>query len=109
VVTLTVEGGMRVEVAAGRPVTFSGTIDAPPNTGKIVGAKWDFEGAGDYPVVGQIKPTDPSGARATVTAVYSFSRTGTYFPALHATSQRRPDNTAYAQIENLARVRVVVV
>lgn len=107
-VTLSANGGMRAEVAVGKPVTFFGVIEVPPNTGKVVGAKWDFEGAGNYPVVGQIKPTDSSGTRATVTATYSFSKPGTYFPALHATSQRHPDNTEYAQIENLARVRVVV-
>jgi hypothetical protein len=108
VVTLTVNGGARIDVAVGKPVAFSGVIEVPPNTGKVVRAEWDFEGAGDYPVVGRIEPTDSSGTRATVKATYSFSKPGTYFVALRAASQRRSDSTVYAQIENLARVRVVV-
>jgi hypothetical protein len=107
VVTVTVNGGARADVAVGQPVTFSGVIEVPPHTGKVVEAEWDFEGAGDYPVPGQLQ-TDASGARATVTATHSFSKTGTYFPALRAASQRQPDNTSYARIENLGRVRVVV-
>jgi hypothetical protein len=108
VVTLAANGGVRAAVAVNEPVTFTGTVEVPPNTGKVVRAEWDFEGAGDYPVVGQVKHTDATGTRATVTTTYAFSKPGTYFPALRAASQRKPDNTPYAQVENLARVRVVV-
>jgi hypothetical protein len=107
VVALSVNGAMRADIAVGQPVTFSGVIEVPPGTGKVVSAQWDFEGAGDYPVVGQIQP-DASGTRATVSATYSFSKPGTYFPALRAASQRQPDNTPYARLQNLGRVRVVV-
>jgi hypothetical protein len=107
VVTLTVNGGARIDASVGQPVTFSGTIDVPPNTGKVVGAEWDFEGDGTYPVHGDFKP-DASGAHATVTATYTFNKSGTYFPSLRAASQRRPDGTPYAQIPNLAQVRVIV-
>jgi len=108
VVTLAANGGIRAEVGVGQPVSFTGTIEVPPDTGKVVRAEWDFEGAGDYPVTGQIKLADAAGTRATVTTTYAFARPGTYFPALRAASQRLPDPTPYAQIENLARVRVVV-
>ena len=107
VVTLTVNGGARVDAAVGKPVTFSGVVEVPPGTGKVIGAEWDFEGAGTYPVAGEIK-SDASGTRSTVTTTYSFTKPGTYFPALRAWSQRRPDNTPYARLPNLARVRVVV-
>jgi hypothetical protein len=107
VVILTANGGARAEVGVGQPVTFEGTIEVPPGTGKVVGAEWDFEGAGDYPVRGQIKP-DASGERATATTTYSFSKPGTYFAALRAESQRTPDGGPYAQIQNLGRARVVV-
>jgi hypothetical protein len=107
VVTLTANGGARAEVAVGQPVTFSGTIEVPADTGKVVEAEWDFEGKGDYPVLGKFQ-SDAAGTRATVSTTYSFSKPGTYFPALRAASQRRPDGTPYARIENLARVRVVV-
>ena len=55
-------------------------------------AEWDFEGAGDYPVAGQVKLTSASGSHATVTTTYTFSKPGTYFPALRvgiATQSRR--------------------
>jgi hypothetical protein len=107
VVTLTVNGGVRAEIPVGQPVTFQGMIEVPPGTGQVVKAEWDFEGAGDYPVAGEIK-TNASGAQATTAATHTFSKRGTYFPALRASSQRKPDNTSYARIENLGRVRVVV-
>src|SRR5208337_1061059 len=91
VVTLSANGGMRAEVAAGRPVEFSGLVEVPPNTGKVVGAEWDFEGTGDYPVAGQVNIADASGGRATVKTTYSFSKAGTYFPALRIASQREGD------------------
>jgi hypothetical protein len=108
VVTLTVNGGVRADVGVGTPVTFSGMVEVPPNTGKVVSAEWDFEGTGDYPVQGVVKHSDGSGAHATVATTYAFSKPGTYFPALRAASQRRPDGTLYARAQNLARVRVVV-
>jgi hypothetical protein len=107
VVTLTVNGGVRAEVTVGQPVTFSGTIEVPPGTGKVVEAEWDFEGTGTYPIVAQLQP-DASGTRVTVAATHALSKPGTYFPALRAASQRQPDGTPYARIENLGRVRVVV-
>jgi hypothetical protein len=108
VVTLTANSGARAEVRVGQPVTFSGAVEMPPKTGTVVSAEWDFEGTGDYPVQGVVKHTDGSGVHATVATTYAFSKPGTYFPALRAGSQRRPDGTPYARAQNLARVRVVV-
>ena len=93
----------------GKPVTVSAEIEVPPNAGKLVAAQWDFEGTGDYPIVGKLSTTDPSGSRATVQATYTYAKPGTYFPTLRVASQREGDaNTPYARIQNLARVRVVV-
>ena len=109
VVTLTANGKARADVKVGMPVTFSGVVEAPPHTGQVVVADWDFEGAGDYPVAGEIKPLDSTGNRASVTTTYSFTKPGTYFPVLRAASQRQGDaKTPYARVQNLARVRVVV-
>jgi hypothetical protein len=108
-VTVTANGGARADVAVGKPVTFSAVVEAPPNTGKIVTAEWDFEGAGSYPVKGQME-AEASGSRVTVKATYSFTKPGTYFPALRVASQRQGDtSTPYARAQNLGRVRVVVV
>jgi hypothetical protein len=104
-----VNGGARAEVAIGQPVTFSAVIEVPPHTGRVVSAEWDFAGAGNFPVIGQLNRSNPSGTRVTLKAIHAFSKPGTYFPALRAVSQRQGDaRTAYARIQNLGRVRVVV-
>ena len=105
VVELKVNGGVRAEVAVGQPVTFSSTIEVPPNTGKVVAAEWSFDGDGAYvpAELGDIKPA------ASVKATHSYSKPGTYFPVLRATSQREGDpKTQFGRIKNLGRARVVV-
>jgi hypothetical protein len=107
VATLKANGGERADVAAGQSVTFTATIEMPPQAGKIVAADWDFEGAGDFPVRGEL-PKSPA-SRATLKTTYAFTKPGTYFAALRVIGQRHGDvSTPYARIENLARVRVVV-
>jgi hypothetical protein len=109
VVTVKANGGARAEVAVGETVEFTAVIEVPPGTGTVVAAKWDFEGAGDYPVAEQFDDSNSSASRVTLTTTYAFSEPGTYFPALRATSQRQGDfKTRYARIQNLGRVRVVV-
>jgi hypothetical protein len=109
VVTVTVNGGARAEVAVGQPVTFSAAIEVPQHTGRVVAAEWDFEGTGYSPVVEQRTDRDASGTRVTLKATHAFSKPGTYFPALRATSQRQGDaETPFARIQDLGRVRVVV-
>ena len=108
VVTLAVRGAERAEVRVGEVVEFRGTIQVPPGTGKIVRAEWDFEGGGTYPVLARLGAGASAGEQRDLTASYAFPRPGTYFPVLRAASQRQPDGTPYAQVENLARVRVVV-
>jgi len=108
VVTLRANGAARTEVKVGQPVTFIGTVEVPPGTGKVVEAQWDFDGTGDFKVPGEVKLSDASGARATVTTTHSFASPGIYFAVLRASSQRQPDDTPHARIPNLARARVVV-
>jgi hypothetical protein len=111
VVMLSANGGVRASVKVNRAVNFSAVIELPPDTGKIVGAEWDFDGKGSFPVVQEIKQSDitGSGGRVSLTISHAFSKPGTYFPALRATSQRQGDaTTPFARIYNLGRVRVVV-
>lgn len=111
VVTVKANGGVRAEVAAGKPVKFTAVIEVPPNTGKVVAAEWDFEGEGTFPVAQEIKASDSagSGTRVKFAISHAFTKPGTYFPALRATSQRDGDvKTPFARISNLGRVRVVV-
>ena len=109
VVTLKGDGSDRLEVSAGQPVTFTATIEVPPNTGKVVSAEFDFEGAGTFPVTAKFVATDKTGSHVTVKAIYSFRRKGTYFPVLRVASQRQGDaTTPYTRVQNLDRVRVIV-
>lgn len=109
VVTMKVRGGVRTEVQVGEAVDFTATIEVPEGAGSIVGAKWDFEGTGNYPVVESLDSNNSSLSRITLTTTYTFSKPGTYFPVLLATSQRQGDSrTRHCLVQNLSRVRVVV-
>ncbi|MEO6091711.1 MAG: hypothetical protein ABIT04_01910 [Novosphingobium sp.] len=106
VVTVRANGGQRADVRVGQPVTLTGTIEVPPGAGSVVGAEWDFDGAGAFPTRSQV----PKGAtRARVAITHSFAKPGTYFPALRGASQRQSTRqTPYTRIENIGRARVVV-
>jgi hypothetical protein len=109
VVSLTANGGEVAEVAIGETVAFEARIEAPPGTGVIVGADWDFEGAGDFPTSPPLELVTADGATARVSARYAFESPGTYFPAVRATSQRSGSaRTRFTRAQNLGRVRVVV-
>ncbi|CAN7625500.1 hypothetical protein LJR219_004842 [Phenylobacterium sp. LjRoot219] len=105
VLALKANGGVRAEVRAGEPITFEAVVEAPPRTGKIVSAEWDFEGAATFPLKAQVNPAE----RVTLKTTYVFAKPGTYFPTLRVTSQRQGDAaTPFARIPSLQRVRVVV-
>jgi len=109
VVTVTANDRARAEVAVGEDVQFSGLIEVPPGAGVVVGAEWDFEGNGDFPVAEPFEDATLSMARLGLTATYAFSEPGTYFPALRATVHREGDSESkFARVQNLGRVRVVV-
>jgi hypothetical protein len=106
VVELRANGGARTEVAVNQPVTFTATIEVPPNAGKVVAAEWDFEGLGSFAAAEQLGQPQ---ALVRLSATHSFAKPGTYFAVLRATSHRHGDmQTPYARIQNIARVRVVV-
>ena len=86
VVHLKVNGGERAEPAVGEAVSFSAQIEVPPAPGRVVSAKWDFEGLGTYPDAADLD--DPTSETVHLTATHAFSRPGTYFPALRVASQR---------------------
>ena len=106
-VELRANGGTHAMVKAGEKVSFTVVIEVPPTAGKIVSAEWDFAGAGTYSERAQIGAPDE---RATVTATHSYASPGTYFAVMRVASHRKGDqHTNYARVQNLARVRVVVV
>jgi hypothetical protein len=98
-------GGTRADVKAGEAVEFSATIEAPPNTGVIVKAEWDFDGDSAYPEQASFLPQE----QVTVTAKHVFNQPGVYFAALRVTASRTGDTSeAYANVLNIGRARVVV-
>lgn len=107
VVNLTINGGKRIEVKAGEPVTFSAEVAVPPGTGRVVAAEWDFDGSGTYPSATDAQELGNPSEKLTM--AHRFDKPGTYFPALRVTSQRDGDAmTPFARVQNLDRVRVVV-
>jgi hypothetical protein len=105
VVHLTAGGEERIEVRAGRPVTFTATIRTPPRTGRIVETAWDFTGAGEFTA----RPAGPARQTVRVRATHVYTEPGTYYAALRATAQRDGDRSApFARVHTLGRVRVVV-
>ena len=90
----------------GDTVAFQANIKVPPGAGKVTSGEWDFEGVGNYPVPADIGTIRPD---VDLEATHTYDTPGTYFAVLRARSQRDGDpDDAFTQVENLARVRVVV-
>jgi len=91
----------------GEAVTFTAEIEVPPAPGRVVSAKWDFEGVGTYPDTAELG--DPTSENVHVTIAHAFTVPGIYYPTLRVSSQREGNpSTPFAGSQNLARVRVVV-
>jgi hypothetical protein len=106
VVHLWANGGERADISVGETVTFHALIAVPPNAGRVVSAEWDFLGVGNYPVDATIGSPRPY---VHLTATHTYTEPGTYFPVLRVASQRRGNaEDVFTQVNNLARVRVVV-
>jgi hypothetical protein len=109
VVTLTANGGERAVVQASEPVEFEGTISVPPQAGMVAYADFDYDGSGCFGETAILEPINQAGTQIKVKSTYRYEKPGTYFAVLRATSNRSGNrNEVYAQIRNLARVRVVV-
>ncbi|WP_262402957.1 PKD domain-containing protein [Actinomadura sp. CNU-125] len=105
VVDLTARGTDRIDVRAGRPVTFRAKIQVPPGTGEVVSTAWDLMGTGEF----TRSPLRRPGRTVHVRATHTYTEPGTYYPVLRAASHRDGDtSTPYALVRNLDRVRVVV-
>ncbi|KAG7404779.1 hypothetical protein Forpe1208_v015387 [Fusarium oxysporum f. sp. rapae] len=106
VVDLTINGDKQVEVNTGTTVTFKVRVDVPPGAGKIVSLEWDFEETGHFVNKGFEKVVKS----VETTVCYTYSRHGTFFPAVRAASYREGKvDTWYALALNLGRVKVVVI
>lgn len=105
VVSFTVDGAARAEILVGDEVVLRAVAQVPEGAGSIVSVEWDLDGAGTFPIAEPIDVAD----NVVVERRRSFARAGVYFPVVRVVSHREGDTTsAYARIQNLARVRVVV-
>jgi hypothetical protein len=105
VVSLTVDHGVRADVAIGEEVMFRASAQVPAGTGVVVAVEWDLDGAGTFPVADVVA----AAVQVDVERRYSFTAPGTYFPTVRVTAQREGDGASlYARIQNVGRVRVVV-
>jgi hypothetical protein len=103
VVDLKVFGRDRIDIKAGQWALFIGSAQVPPGTGKIVSVGWDFTGSGSYSPGQFGRPAFPAQL-----ALHRFTTPGTYYVTLKVASSRTRASDAFAQVENLDRVRVVV-
>jgi hypothetical protein len=106
-VAATANGALRADVSVGQAVEFAATARVPGGSGYLIGAEWDFEGDGTWPL--KYDFIDGKSDAVELTASHAFSRPGTYFPAIRVTAHRNGDvNATLGRLPNLARVRVVV-
>ncbi len=109
VVMLQTNGSKRADSKVGQSVAFIALVAVPPHTGKIVATNWDFDGTGSFSESGKIAPVSRTDSQVTVKTTHTFTKPGTYFVTLRASSQRQGDaKTPFTRIQNLDRVRVVV-
>jgi hypothetical protein len=109
VVNILVKGKKKITVQAGQKFEVTATVEIPPQTGKIVSAQWDFDGAGTFPIQQKDMIFNEKLGRVTLKMTYKFTKKGTYFPTLKVASQREGNvNTPFTLIQNLDRVRVIV-
>ncbi|WP_198653531.1 PKD domain-containing protein [Actinocorallia populi] len=105
VIDLTAGGRTRIEVPAGKAVTFRARIQLPPKTGEVVATEWDFTGTGAFTARSFGAPRQTVEVKVT----FTYTKPGTYYPALRATAQREGDpSDPFTEVPNLGRMRVVV-
>lgn len=106
VVQLEVAGSDRIEIPVNQPVTFKGRITVPPGAGHVTSVAWWF---GDSPFNLKPEPKTEAKSSMSVQRTHTFSKPGTFFVTLWATSQRDGNQAeSSTMIQNLARVRVIV-
>lgn len=111
VVDVTIEGSERTDISAGESVEFKAVVEIPEGQGELVYAAWDFDGSGTFADVVDLADAKISenGLHIEMTMNHTFTEPGTCFPVLRVASQRDGDaETPFTRIQNLDRVRVVV-
>ena len=106
VVTLMVNGKDHASVGVNQEVTLTGKIEAPPKTGRVVQYDWYLGGS---PVTYETPTVIPAPrSLVKITRVVTFPKPGVYEVTLRATAQRNGVSEFWTNMQNLARVQVVV-
>src|SRR3546814_8845595 len=107
VVSSSIDGKARAEVAVGDEFTLSAAAEVPAGQGTIVAVEWDFDGTGRFPAAEE--GVDGTAESGRYERHHSYDMPGTYFAIVRVTAHRQGDtSTPYLNIPNLAHVRVVV-
>ena len=106
VVTLTVNGSDHATVGVNQLVTLTGRIEAPPNRGEILQYDW-YLGGSPVQYEAPIVLKTPQ-ALVNVSRTISFDKPGTYELTLRTSTQRDGISDHWTNLQNLARVQVVV-
>ncbi|KAI8651842.1 hypothetical protein LRP88_10851 [Fusarium phalaenopsidis] len=106
VVGLTSNGKTPIRVRVGQSVVFKAHIEVSASTGSVTSVQWDFEGTGDFVKKGFRKAK----GNMDVTVFRKYQKQGTYYAAARVASNRKGDaKTPYAQVQNIGRMRIVVI
>jgi hypothetical protein len=105
VVRAAANGGARARVGVGETVRFIGRAEQPGGSGEFVSAEWDFEGVGVFSQM----PIDAGSASISIEANHAYENPGTYFASFRVGAHYDRFGKEGLSIENVARVRIVVV
>jgi hypothetical protein len=106
VVTLTVNGADHANVGVNQKVTLTGKIETPALGGKVLQYDWYVSGSPvQYEAPTVLQTPQPL---VNVSRTVSFSKPGTYELTLRATAQRNGVSDYWTNLQNLARVQIVV-
>lgn len=95
-----------IRVRSGQTVTLHGKATVPPGAGAIVAAQWSATGNDSFAPATLARG---SANEWIVSTDIRYDRPGTYYPVLRVAAQRDGNAaTPFAQVRNLARVRVIV-
>jgi PKD domain len=108
VVSVTVNGSLRADVAVGEAVDLVVEAEVPANAGTIVAVDWDFDGSGTFPF--RHPDVDGTASKLGLKTTHTFDRPGTYFVTALVSSHRDGNvNATSRRVPNLAQARVVVI
>jgi PKD domain len=107
VISVSVDGRSRAEIARGEPVTISAVAEVPPGAGTIIALEWDLDGSGAFAERDTSVDGTASAIQASITT--SYSEPGTYYVTARVVSHREGDVEARSRrLENVASARIVV-